>query len=308
MFIRIAAALTFSAAFVTAASPAAQADDQPVKLKTLDDGRIEVHLGDEHFTTFIPNTEGKAPKPYFYPVNGPGGALLSRPIGRKGDDHPHHKGIWVAVDEVNGVKFWAERGKITTEKVQSTTAGGNGVITVTNHWRNPAGGTEVVEETKITIHPNRLLDYEITFKAEKKPVEFHDTKEGLFGFRMVNSMRERDGGQVVDSQDRKGSKESWGKTAEWIDYTGEVDGKTFGVAIFDHPKNFRKSRYHVRNYGLFSINPFGEKSYARNTVEPTRLAPGKSLTLRYAMYFHAGETKEAKVQDVYKEWAESTGK
>ena len=123
---------------------------------------------------------------------------------------------------------------------------------------------------------------------------------------MVDSMRENEGGHVVTSEGVKGTKDAWGKPAKWIDYYGEVEGETYGVTIFDHPKNFRPSRYHVRNYGLFSINPFGEKAYAGQEVPPTELEKGASLMLRYAMYIHAGDTKSAKVADTYENWLKTT--
>lgn len=304
MIVRIAAVLLLSAGTLSAAPKGT------VKLKTLDGGRVEVWVNGEHFATYNPNDKGTAPKPYFYPVKGPGGTVLSRAIARKGDDHPHHKGIWVAVDEVNGVRFWAEKGRIVTRKLRTSVSENTGHIDVVNAWVGPSGTTEVTEITKIAIHPNRLMEYDITFKAGKKPVEFGDTKEGLFGFRMVNAMRERQGGRVVDSRGKKGTKACWGETAGWIDYDGQVDGKTFGVAIFDHPENFRKSRYHVRDYGLFSINPFGQKAYTKGKLpaQPYTIRPGKTLRLRYAMYFHAGDTQSAKVESVYDAWVARTKK
>ncbi len=294
------------ASLLLVAGTAVAAPKSTVKLSIADDKTVVIRVDGKPFATFKPNYDGKLPKPFMFPVRGPGGTILTRPIERKGDDHPHHKGIWVAVDEVNGVRFWAEKGKIITRKLAKTSDHSFRVI---NAWQNAAGETEVMEDTTITVTPDRVLSYDITFKAGKKPVEFHDTKEGLFGFRMVNSLREKEGGKVVGSNGKTGTKALWGKPCHWIDYTGKVGGKTVGAAIFDHPKNFRPSRYHVRNYGLFSINPFGQKAYTGGKLpaQPYTLKPGESLRLRYAIYIHAGDTKSAHVNDVFKRWVHAAG-
>lgn len=301
-----ALSLTFTLSAV-AAEPA-------VEIKKMDGGVYAVSIGGKPFADYHANFDGKLPKPFFADVRGPGGAVLSRRILKEAGSeklnlgHKHHKGIWVAVDEVNGVRFWAEKGQIKTVDVETGSQGKAGTLHVTNHWLNPEGDAVAIESTKITIHPNRLLAYDITFKSPGKPVHFEDTKEGLFGFRMVKTMRENDSGHVENSAGQKGTKACWGKPADWIDYYGPVDGKTYGVTIMDHPGNFRKSRYHVRNYGLFSINPFGQKAYTRGKLpaQPYTIAPGKTLRLRYGMYFHEGDTKAGKVADAYEQFVKAT--
>lgn len=246
----------------------------------------------KEFTTFL--FSKSLPKPYFSPVKAKDSALISRPIVGENysGDHPHHKGIWVSVDEVNEIKFWAEKGKIENRKVELITAEGDpAVMRVTNHWLNDKGGDVMVETTTISIHANRMLDYDIRFKMVGGDVNFRDTKEGLLGFRIAESQREDKGaGKVINADGKQGTKECWGQRSAWVDYTGPVDGKEYGVTIFDHPGNFRPSRYHVRNYGLFSVSPFGESAYT-NGKEPAVndvFKKDTELRLRYAIYFHDG--------------------
>ena len=59
-----------------------------------------------------------------------------------------------------------------------------------------------------------------------------------------------------------GMAKAWGRRSAWVDYSGEVNGENVGVAIFDHPANPNYPTYwHVRDYGLFSLNPFGQNSF-----------------------------------------------
>jgi len=222
-------------------------------------------------------------------------------------DHPHHKGIWLSVDEVNGIKFWNEDGEIRTKSVEIVTAKGNpAVLKRTTHWLGENGKPLVEEVSTWSLYANRLITADITFTAQTD-VTFGDTKEGMFAIRLPNSMREMvSGGPVNGASGDSGSGELWGKLNRWIDYCGPVGNQTFGVTLMDHPQNPRPSRYHVRNYGLFAINPFGQKSYTGGNeklpANPLELAPGESTRFRYGLFVHSGTTEPKQVEAAFQQF------
>src|SRR5438477_3465263 len=80
---------------------------------------VEVKIGNRDFTTL--HLEKSQAKPYFSPVLAADGAQISRPLENP-EDHPHHKGIWCSIDEVNDIKYWAEKGKIENQSVELSPA------------------------------------------------------------------------------------------------------------------------------------------------------------------------------------------
>ena len=275
-----------------------QAEDV-VTIGTGDEG-IVVKIGRDEFTVFHHGPQ--LPKPYFWPVRGPGGAILTRPIDPNEKEHPHHRGIWLSVDEVNDIRFWAEKGRIITRDVKFS-SGTPGTIHLINDWMGTDGSLTLIETTKISIYPNRLITYDTTLAPPAgKLARFDDTKEGLFGIRIAQSMREKEGGKVVNSEGKKSTQECWGQTARWVDYTGMVESREYGVTIMDHPGNFRPSRYHVRDYGLFSISPFGEGAYQNDPAKskPVILDDATpSIRLRYGLYIHQGNVADGNVEATY---------
>jgi len=109
-------------------------------------------------------------------------------------------------------------------------------------------------------------------------------------------MREDKGAASHPTPDGKnGSKECWGQRSAWVDYVGPVDGKLFAVTIFDHPKNFRPSRYHVRNYA-FSVSPFGEAPTRNNAKASRRRLPERlEMRMRYGISFTPATRHSAKL-------------
>jgi hypothetical protein len=270
------------------------------------DATIDVRIGDELFTTFRFGPD--LPKPYFFPIIGPGGKHVTRMIPvESGEDHPHQKSLWIAIDEVNGVAFWAEKGKIVNRSVTLVTPQGDpAVLQAKNEWQDASGKPVVSETTTVRIGSDRLMQFETIFDAGNGPVTFGDTKEGLFGVRVHPQLREDKGtGKISNADGMESEKNCWSKESAWVDYSGKVDGVSLGVAIFDHPTNFRRSRWHVRGYGLFSVNPFGGEAYTRDPAKngTYKLEAGKSLTLRYAAYVHEGGSVEGGVAKKYQQYA-----
>ena len=120
------------------------------------------------------------------------------------------------------------------------------------------------------------MDFEITLKASNGELTFGDTKEGTMAVRLAETMRlkgKAGQGHIVNSAGVRDG-QTWGKRAEWCDYYGPVEGRTVGIAIFDHPKNPRHPTWwHVRDYGLFAANPLASTT---SRASPTR-PPATSL-------------------------------
>ena len=276
-----------------------------VKVVRQDDDQLQVTIGDVEFATYNYSSEFR--KPFFLPVKAADGTVLTRALnGSEDADHRHHKGVWVAVDEVNEIRYWVEQGRIVTRDVKVVQAEGDpAIIELTNEWQKPETNESVVtEQTRISIYSNGLMTYDIGFIAEHGPVEFLDTKEGLLGYRMSPSMKEKNTGKVVSSDGTEGTSACWGQSFPWIDYSGTIEGNIFGVTLMDHPGNFRPSRYHVRNYGLFSISPFGEHAYSggKEPARPVHLKVGEDLHLQYAIYFHGGDAVKGRVKEAYEQF------
>jgi hypothetical protein len=267
---------------------------------------IDVTIDGAPFTTFSASKEYA--KPFFLPVRAADGTAVTRVLDNP-EDHPHHKGVWFSLDEVNGLNFWAEKARIETQSFEVVKGKGNpAVLKYVAHWLGDDGQPLLEEATEVRIFDNRMFAFSFELKAVSKAVHFEDTKEGLFGIRLPNGMREKETGKVVNAEGLKSTKECWGKESPWVDYYGELGGKTYGVTLFDHPENFRKSRYHVRDYGLFSMSPFGPNTYSngKEPEAPVTLQPGEKVRLRYGLYVHTGTTEEGRVAETYKGYLEGS--
>jgi Family of unknown function (DUF6807) len=276
------------------------------------DGGVNVKVGDQPFTTYV--FESRV-KPILWPVIGPTGKEMTRawPM-RPGNpdektDHPHQRSFWFTHGEVNGIDFWAEtakvQGRIEHKELVKAEGGKTGTIVTRNEWVGPDGGKVLADER--TLHfgadaDSRWIDFDVSLSAVADEVKFGDTKEGSFGLRIAESMRtdRKLGGKIITSEGLEDEK-AWGKPAAWVDYHGLVEGETLGIAILNHPSSFRyPTGWHVRTYGLFAANPFGNGDFRGEQVETSHtMKKGESLTLRYRVIFHKGDEKAGKIAEAF---------
>ena len=100
-------------------------------------------------------------------------------------------------------------------------------------------------------------------------------------------------GTMVDSHGRRNGKEIWSNSADWCDYSGTLDGQHVGMTLFCHPKNFRPSWFHARDYGLLEANPFGREAFGKGEKSKVVVQPGDHLRLRYGVLVHASPEGES---------------
>jgi len=92
---------------------------------------------------------------------------------------------------------------------------------------------------------------------------------------------------MIDSEGRLNGEQIWGNAADWCDYSGTLKGQHVGMTLFCHPKNFRPSWFHARDYGLLEANPFGREAFGKGEKSRVPVQPGEKFRLRYGVFVHA---------------------
>jgi len=319
------------------------ADAAPaVKLTPLAD-RVRVEIGGQLFTEYV-HGDG-ASRPYCYPILATDGTPMTRnfpmkKVAGEDTDHPWHRSLWFEHSMVNGVDFWnegkgdvgrspADKGKTIQDKF---TLDGDTIHTHDN-WVAPSCKVICTDERNIRFHATaeaRMIDYEVILHAPAdEPVVMGDNKDGTMALRLAQWMtmphKSQGGGAAITGESNSVATATasaghivnatgqhdgdvWGKRADWADYYSVHEGKTYGVAIFDHPQNLRHPTWWMaRDYGLFGANPFGQHDYENLKDQPHigdhTIPAGGTLTLRYRFYFHNGDEKAAKIAEQYTAYA-----
>jgi len=273
------------------------------------DTHCDVKIGGELLTRYV--FGGDIARPYCYPLHGPGGVELTNFAP---GDHVHHKSLYIAHGSVNGYDNWSEEerhGRTVIEECRVTQGPVYGEILAVGDWVTPKDDKLLREETRWRFYnlpdSGRLIDVITTWTAAYQGVLLGDTKEaGTIAVRVNEQMEVSNGGQIVNAHGGINDDECWGKRAPWVDYFGIVDGQQVGLAIFDHPGNFRHPTWwHVRGYGLFTANCWGLHDFAGDfSVRGDHTMPqGDMLQFNFRLYLHAGDTEAAQVAARYLDYA-----
>ncbi len=293
--------------------------------------RVDVTIDGRPFTSYV--WPERVKKPVLYPIRSATGMLVTRgwPLDpRPGErvDHPHHVGLWLNYESVNGIDFWnnseaikpadaPKMGTILHRRIVSAASGSTrGELVTESDWVLHDGKTLLHERTQFVFagdSTTRTIDRVTTLTATDARVVFADAKDGMLGLRVARQLEQPSTtpevftdisgrstavpvldntgvtGSYLTSEGRKGDA-AWGTRGRWTTLGGTIGRETVTIAIIDHPKNPGFPTYwHARGYGLFAANPLGQKAFS-NGKETLNftLEPGASATFRYRVVILGG--------------------
>ena len=260
-------------------------------------GQVQVTIDGTDVATYV-YADPQIPRPYFAHVHAPDGTRVTRnhpPVeGRDRTDHDTmHPGIWMAFGDLSGTDIWRNKGRVVHERfVQQLTGGSDeGGFAVRNRYET-SDGQPICHEVcrfQFLVRPHGyLLLWDSTFSSDDE-FYFGDQEEMGLGVRLATSIAvvSGQGGRILDSQGRRNGVAVWGKTADWCDYSGPVQGKFAGITIMPQRDNFRPCWWHARDYGFVAANPFGRAAFKAGPLSKIVVSPDAPLRLRFGIFVHS---------------------
>jgi hypothetical protein len=279
---------------------------------------VDVSIGGKPFTSYFYPGQDVLKKAVLFPLISAKGTTITRgyPMApRAGEriDHPHHVGMWLNYEDVNGFDYWNnstniiaslqnhKMGTIVHTSIVKQDAK-KGLLEVAADWiDNDGKGQKVLQEKTTYLFSGtadtRTVDRITTLTAVADQVLFKDVKDGMFAIRVARQLEipsnkpdvftdvhgvetkvpvmDNTGvsGDYVSSEGVKGEA-VWSTRAKWMNLHGVMDNHPISVTIFDHPSNVSYPSYwHARGYGLFAVNPLGAKVFSNGKDE-------RNLTLK----------------------------
>ena len=246
------------------------------------DKKVDVTIDGKAFTSYFYPGEDQLKKAVLFPIRTNNGTIVTRgwpfePRAGERIDHPHHVGMWLNYEDVNGFDYWnnstaikpedrlKKYGTIRHTGISNMKSGkSRGELTVTADWIDKDGtGTLTAQETTNYIFLGkgniRIIDRITTIKAATDIV-FKDVKDGFFAIRLAQQLEHpsktadvfTDASGIVtavpklDNTGVTGSyrnsdgvegDDCWGKRAKWCNLRGQIENEKINVVIIDHPKN-----------------------------------------------------------------------
>ena len=261
--------------------------------------KLLITIGGEPFASYV-YENSKIPRPYFAHVKTPSGVQVSRnhpPIeGKDSMDHDtYHPGIWLTFAGINKNDYWRLKKKTEHEMFIGKAQGGagRGTFAVGNYYLDSKDSTgnriahEICRYTIIARPSYYLLIYDSTISSDKGDLVFGDDQEYGLGIRIATPIEERYGGQILNADGLKGAKKLYGKASDWCDYSGVIDDTLVGMTVMPDPRNFRRSWFHARDYGLIAANPFGRKGVAGGEPSEVLVKKGEKFHLGFGVAIYS---------------------
>lgn len=302
--------------------------------------KVDILAGGKPFTAYIYPSDTLLKKAVLYPIITANGTAVTRgyPLNpRAGErvDHPHHVGMWLNYESVNGYDFWnnstaikdrSKYGTIKHTKILKAKGGKDkGVLVVSADWivADAKGKTVMTEITTFTFKAKgtqRIIDRSTSLTATADSVFLKDVKDGFFAIRVARELEhpsdkadvflDANGietkvdklnnshitGKYRSSEGIEGDS-VWSTRGRWVNLSGKIRNENISVCIIDHASNLNYPTYwHARGYGLFAANPLGEKVFSNGKKQLNlKLAPKQSVTFKYRTVIDSHKLSDAEI-------------
>jgi hypothetical protein len=291
-----------TAAAIDFASPVPEAAGLTAYLK---DGTVQLRFDNLPLLAYRAQPSQKYP--YFYPLNGPVSGLSL--VAESALPYPHHRGVWLGCDPLNGGNYWADNGLDSGQirsvdlQLEKQEGGQTRVAFAEKCVWSRAGSNPFNDDRRYVVTvPDRfhvLIDCHFLLTAVED-ISIKSAKHSFFALRAAADISPTYGGTMINSAGGVGAEGTYGKAAAWCGYFGKRRQRpdvVEGIVIMNHPQNFGgECPWFTRDYGHLSPSPlaFLEK--------PWTLAKGQTLELSYRVVLFAGTPQQAGLDAIYKQW------
>jgi len=245
--------------------------------------------------------------PYFSPLNGPVSGLSL--TAESALPYPHHRGLWLGCDPVNGGNYWADNA-LASGQIRSThlalDADQQTPTSVTFAERcvwSRKNSTPFHDERRYQVQLSTAgqlwIDCDFRLTADED-VSIKKAKHSFFALRAAADISPSYGGTLINARGGVNAKGTYGKPAEWCGYFGKRRLRpdvVEGIVIMNHPDNFGGNcPWFTRDYGHLSPSPFNFLD------QPWTIKKGAHLDLRYRVVLFSGTPQDAHLDAVYRSW------
>ncbi len=252
---------------------------------------------------------------YIHPVYTPGGRLVTDDYP---SDHYHHHGIWFAwtKTEFEGKHpdFWNVgdgTGRIDLEKVGNTWAGPvQAGFTSAQKYVALTGAspkTALNEEWDVRVYdvgekePYYLFDVVATqTAASSSPLILDEYRYGGMGVRGHRDWRDKSKVNFLTAEG-KTRLDGNATRSRWCHIGGMVDGQLAGIAVLDHPSNFRAPA----PLRIHPDDPYF--NYAPSQMGRFEIQPGQKFVIRYRYVVSDGPADPKQLDRLWNDYAHPPG-
>lgn len=268
---------------------------------------LEIQIDHRRFTIYHFADDFVRPyvRPFFWPVLAGDGTAVTNDQAQTPDLPPYQRSMWIGHGDVNGADHWKFNAKPAPPKQRHVKFDfiKRDEFQERLIWEDAEGQPMLNEIRTVRFiayqDGSRAVDITLRLSPVTSDVNFANHKDhGLFSIRPLPSIAGNP--QFASS---RGTDECL-KPSAWCDESGSINGKTYGIAIFDNPTNPRHPpMWHAHKDARLATDIFMLPDAADKKLPSSAgdfvIRAGDTGTFRYRAVIHSGDATSAQIADKY---------